>query len=316
MIKITDIAKNTYKLTFDLDIDYDWLSVTKVLITSTNIVDSFASKELIYNEETEEKISYWQDLFFMELAEHENEVEVTADLLNTIKAHPLFIENKKFITQLPKTTTKLGRDLLIDSLIDTENADELIPDDVLVNVLKKKSREELREKFESWSEEKQPTKLKFGNILKYTIAACLVGVIVTIGYNNLFNNTYDFDNSPLLHTAEKIIIRDRGFGFADEEKKVAITVQTIDYNKAILSNKSDANKLLPNSYSFVANKLRLVLTEDANAIELLELKKNDFFIKIQNKFYKIEFTNKFKNLERLNDSLTIEKLEQILFENE
>src|SRR5690606_10983556 len=70
-----------------------------------------------------------------------------------IKNHKLYKANRKFIEQLPKLTTEIGRELLRDSLIENENSDILIPDDILENVLKKKSREDLRQDFEKWNEE-------------------------------------------------------------------------------------------------------------------------------------------------------------------
>jgi hypothetical protein len=317
MIEITDITKNTYHLTFDTNANYNWHSITKLLISSNNLQSDFTSQKLLDKEETEEKLKYWQDLFFMELAELDTDIAVDANLLSEIKIHPLFIENKKFVKQLPKVTTSLGRDLLIDTLIDTKNADELIPDEILASVLKKKSREELREQFESWSEEnpvKNTKRFKTFSILKYLMIASFVGVIFTVGYNSIFNSSYDFDNNSLVYTSEKIIIKDVGLGFAEQKKQTSISVNILNYDKAIVSGK--ANKLLPNTYSFEKNKLRLVLTASAGNFQLLEINKNNFFIKINNNFYKFHLTKEFENLQKLNDSLVIEKLEQILFENE
>jgi hypothetical protein len=317
MIAITDITKNTYHLTFGTDADYDWLSVTKILVLSNNLKSDFESQKLVDKGETEEKLKYWQDLFFMEFAELEKDILVDANLLSKIKIHPLFIENKKFINQLPKTTTALGRNLLIDTLIESNNADEIISDEIIENIFKKKSREELREQFENWSEvnkDKYTKKFKTFSILKYLMVASLVGVIFTFSYNTIFNNSYDFDNNPLVYTTSKIIIKDAGLGFGKEKKQTSISVQILNYNDAIATGK--ANQLLPNTFIFNKNNLRLVLAENPDNFELLQVNENDFFIKMNGKFYKLQLTKEFKKLKEINDSLIIEKLEQILFENE
>jgi len=151
MTTIENIAKNTYKLTFDHDANYEWLNIAEVLIDSENVAEVLTRKGLINQNETEKKLLYWQDLFFMEIAE--NEREISPRVTVKIKNHKLYKANRKFIEQLPKLTTEMGRELLIDSLIENENSDILIPDDILENVLKKKSREDLRQDFEKWNEE-------------------------------------------------------------------------------------------------------------------------------------------------------------------
>lgn len=151
MTKIENIAKNTYELTFDHIPNYEWSKITEVFIDSKNVLEDLSRKELINQNETEEKILYCQDLFFMEIAE--NESEISSMITEEIKTHELYKANKKFIVHLPKVTTELGRELLIDSLIDDENADSLIPDYMVENILKKKSREDLRKDFEKWNKE-------------------------------------------------------------------------------------------------------------------------------------------------------------------
>jgi len=314
MTTIEDIIKNTYILTFDHEADYDWLNIVEVFIGSEDIASDVVKQKLINHAESKEKLIYWRDLFFMEIAEHENALE-TNNLFEKITAHPLFIENKKFIEQLPKATTKLGRELLIDTLIDNEKADILVPDDILEVALKKKSRDDLRVDFAEWNKEGNSSKKRF-NYIKYFVAACLIGIMATVGYNILYDNSYDFDGSQFVSTTEKVIIRGNSLGFVEDKGESSITIQIVNYNKATLTDQSNSSKLTINSYSFANKKLRLVLAEIPNSIEIIEFEQNQFYVKLNSDFYKIEISKSFKKLLKLNDKKPIEKLEQILFENE
>lgn len=315
MTTITDIAKNTYTLTFNQEPDYNWLKIVQVFATSESIETDLTNKKLINQNETREQIDYWQDLFFMEVAEYEKDMIIDASLLEKINTNPLFKANKNFINQLPKASIKSGRQSLIESLIENENADALIPDNIVGTALKKKSRDDLRKDFKDWDKDANSKKKSFGYI-KFLVAASFVGIMVTVGYNLLFNNSYDFDNSQFVSTTEKIIIRGNGLGFVEDQEETSITIQMVDYNKAILADQSNINKLTINSYSFLNKKLRLILTDTPNIIKLIEIEPNQLYINIDNDFYEIEMSKSFKKLHKLNDSETIEKLQQILFENE
>lgn len=152
MATIKEILKNSYQLTFDTERDYDWMVIAEIFAGSENIESELHAQQLIDNNESKEKLKYWQDLFFMEIAERGVEFDDSV-LLEKIKKNSLFKENVRFINQLPKATTELGRELLIDGLIDNKDADQLIPDHVIENVFKKKTREDLRKQFDEWSHE-------------------------------------------------------------------------------------------------------------------------------------------------------------------
>lgn len=155
MVTIQEIVKSTYQITFDTKEDYDWKTIAKIFTESKNVEKELHSKQLLSSNESKENILYWQDLFFMEVAETESSIApVDNVLLEKIKTHPLYKDNKEFLSKLPVVTTELGRELLIDTMIDNQDADKLIPDYMIENALKKKSREDLREKFESWGKEK------------------------------------------------------------------------------------------------------------------------------------------------------------------
>lgn len=178
MTTILDILKNTYMLTFDQATNYDWSNIVEVFINSDDVAEDLISNGLINQSETEKKIIYWQDLFFMEIAECEKEIEIDNGLLEKIKSHELYKTNRKFIDQLPKATTVFGRELLIDTLIENEDADILIPDDIVENALKKKSRDDLRKSFEKWNDEEND-KIPFNyKKIFYIAAIVLLGVFI------------------------------------------------------------------------------------------------------------------------------------------
>src|SRR5690554_6029167 len=213
MATIKDILKSTYQLTFDAEVEYDWALLAEVVADSENVGEDLYVKQLIKNKESKEKLGYWQDLFFMEVAEQWNRLAGDDSVLfERIKKNPLFQENEKFLRQLPKVTTDLGRELLIDDMIANDDADELIPDKMLENAFKKKARDELRREFESWNDEEgvfraesnasysysESAKTTFNGkrgtskVLKYLIAASVVGIIALVGVKMLtHDNSFD-----------------------------------------------------------------------------------------------------------------------------
>jgi hypothetical protein len=181
---IQDISKNTYQITFKREVAYDWLEIALVLIEQPQPYEFLRKKLLINNEESQEEVLYWQDLFFMEVAEQHNELDIF--IIEKIKGHELYKANLKFLNTLPKATLPLGRELLIDQLISVSDEESIIPDHIIEMVVKKKSRDDLRGKFKEWSDEipetsevdtdenKKPSKyLKF-QYFKYLIAASIV----------------------------------------------------------------------------------------------------------------------------------------------
>jgi hypothetical protein len=210
--------------------------------------------------------------------------------------------------------------LLIDSLIENKDADMLIPDSILENVLKKKSREDLRKEFENWNEEDEKADAPEGNktflFFKYLAAACFLGIMLTVGYNTFYKNNSVFDNTEFVSTVEKEVIKNKGLGFTDEKDKSFITIQIVDYNKAISSKESIHKNLIADSYSFHYKTLQLVLTENPDQIELIEFEKDNFYVAVNNKFYKLVDSEQFIKLQQIDNDQTIENLNQILFENE
>jgi len=328
---IVEIAKYTYELTFGSNAEYKWSSIAQLFIEADKVYDELVSKALINNDESKEDVLYWQDLFFMELAEQNADMDNDEPLAQKLKAHPLFLTNQKFISKLPGVTTDLGREMLLDDMIHNENADQLIPDELIKDGLKKKSRDELRENFEEWSEEfserksgrvyysleseKKEVKPKQYSYLRYLIAACFIGAIAVLGYFNL-NNGYDFDDSQFVKTTEVKMYRNNGLGFSNGQKEESITVKVFDYDKANATDNDVSDKISIHSYLFNDKELKLVLKESVAEIKLLELEKDDFYLKLNNEFYKVESSVKFQNLEQLKNQKIIQQLERLIFENE
>lgn len=179
---IQDIIKNTYQITFKKEVTYNWSEIALVLIEQSQPYEFLKEKSLLSNEESKEEVLYWQDLFFMEVAERRNDIDVS--IIEKIKGHELYKANLKFLNTLPKATLPLGRELLIDQLISVNDEQSIIPDHIIEMAVKKKSRDDLREKFKEWSDEvsetsnndngKPITSSKF-QYIKYLIAASIVG---------------------------------------------------------------------------------------------------------------------------------------------
>jgi hypothetical protein len=337
---ITEIIKNTYVLTFKSEATYEWSQIEKLFIESDHVYEDLTDKALINNNESKEDILYWQDLFFMEAAEQKEHLDIGDPLIKKLITHPLFISNQKFINHLPRATILLGRELLIDQLIDNKNADQLIPDRMIEAAFKKKSRDELRKNFKEWAADNEYEKTgdtlqEAGNktsksssefeidrigsgkfsYIKYLVAVCFIGVMAVIGFNN-YNSGYNFEDSQYVSTMDKTIQRNTGLGFAGNKDSNSITVQIFDFNKAIVSNKSVSDRLALHSYLFSDKELKLVLEDSNVKTEVVELKQSVFYLKLNKEFFKIETSDDFKNLEKLNDQKIIEQLDRILFENE
>lgn len=337
MVTIKEILKSTYQLTFDVEVEYDWTLLAEVIVDSENVGEDLYVKQLVNNKESKEKLHYWQDLFFMEVTEQWNRLAGDDSVLfERIKKNPLFQESEKFLRQLPKVTTDLGRELIIDEMIANDNADELIPNKMLENALKKKSRDELRKEFESWNEEEEDVfriasnpsynysepsktvinrKRETSKVLKYLIAASVVGIIALVGIKMLTNDN-SFDKSSFATTTEKEVLRESGLGYVEEGSAYSMEVETINYEEAIAAGYIERNKVLPNSYSFIDGKLSLVFADEKLTIRLIELDSDKLYLNYDEKFYRIKTSGDYKKLERLNEEDTIRLLQRIIFDNE
>ncbi|WP_242084221.1 hypothetical protein [Aestuariivivens sediminis] len=316
MTTLEEISKNTYVITFDKVASYNWYKITQTLLTSIDIHADLNKSSLINQDESTEKLMYWQDLFFMEIAEKIAQLKINETVLKKIIVHPLYIENKKFIEHLPKAATAFGREVIIDDLIANENRDALIPDDLLDSVLKKKSRDELRTEFTEWNNEnKNPSFFKAN--FKFLIAACLLGVLVTVGYFSFQKNKLDFDNNSFVNSKEISVFQNIGLGFGNNDSVSKITVQVLDYNSLLKSIKSSEDNIQLNTYSFGKQKLRLILPSNNIVVNLILFEPGEYYLNIKEDFFKIdENTTKFVELQKLENTEMIEQLEQIIFENE
>src|SRR5690606_41753220 len=103
MATIEKILKNTYQLTFDIERDYKWMAIAEIFVDSKNIEEELHEKQLLNNNEAKEKILYWQDLFFMEVAEQGDGFNGEDSVLyEKIKKNSIFNDNLQFINHLPK----------------------------------------------------------------------------------------------------------------------------------------------------------------------------------------------------------------------
>jgi hypothetical protein len=325
MKNIQDILRNTYQITFKKEVAYDWSNIATALIEQSQPYEFLKENSFLINEESKENVLYWQDLFFMEIVERRD--EIAPFVIEKIKDHELFKSNLKFLNILPKATVSVGRELLIDQLMSVSDKDAVITDDIIEMAVKKKSRDELREKFKEWDgegsetlevdrdENKEPVSFLRIQYFKYLVAASVITIIAVIGFNN-FNNGYDFDDSQYVQVSNVTVQKNTGLGFSSGESERSISVQIFDYNKAMTSKNPNSDKLVLNTYQFMNENLKLVLENSDAKIKAIELEQSNFYLKIEKQFYKINPSNKFQNLENLKDQKIIEQLNRILFENE
>ena len=329
---IAETAKTTYQLTFDSEAEYKWGEIAQLFIESDDVYEELVSKSLITNNESKENVLYWQDIFFMELAEQSQELDNNEPLIKKLKVHSLFISNQKFIENLPNASTETGREMLIDVMISNKDADELIPDEMIEDVFKKKSRDELRGNFEKWDKEfldRKPGRVYYSlkseakgtkpnkySYVKYLIAACFIGAIAVLGYFSFTSSGYNFEDSQFVKTTEKTLYRNNGLGFSDQHEKNTITLQIFDYDEANVSGEVVPDELVINTYLLRDDKLKLVLEDTDVKIKLVELEKNDFYLKLNNNFFKIEKSDDFQNLEKIRNQKIIQQIQRTIFENE
>lgn len=239
MATLKEILQYTYQLTFDVESGYDWGAILEVIISSEKFEEVLISQQLVTNTESKKDLMSWKDLFFMEAAEHKLELEKSDNaLFEKIKENPLFKENERFLNQLPKVTTELGRELLIDEMIEKIDADKLISDRIIENALKKKSREELRREFDVWNKE---SKSKTYQIRLYRTLASVAAIII-IGFliwqptklndDKLFNS-YSY-NDQVQQNINEVSVLTINNSLATRGNDYAIDgLSPVDYEKAI-----------------------------------------------------------------------------------
>jgi len=178
---ITEITKNTYELTFNSEAEYEWFQIGRLFIESDDIYKDLIENALIKKNKSKEDVLSWRDLFFMEIAEQNEHLDDQNPLIKLIRTLPLFISNIKFINHLPKATAALGREILLDELIDNKNADQLIPDKLIEAALKKKSRDDLKRNFEEWNAEDEIKTKKLNSKRSFYAKYIAIAAIFFIG---------------------------------------------------------------------------------------------------------------------------------------
>lgn len=306
MEKALKIIESSYKLTFNTSPDYEWEAIAKIFEHSKKISNDLISKVLINQDEDIDQLNYWIDICFMEFIENDISININSFY---------YIENKKFLNKLPIVTAKLGREILIDSLIDNKASEEIFEDSLVEAIIKKKSRDDLRDDFINWNDEtKKPSFVK--SKFRFLVAACLVGVLATVGYFSFNNNQLDFNNSAFVSSKEINVFQDGGLGFTNSDNVSNITVQILDYNALLKRNKKIDENIHLNTYSFNKQKLKLILPNNDIDISLIQLETGQCYLKLIEGFFKINESKKFIELKKIENTETIAQLEQILFENE
>lgn len=284
--------------------------------------------------------------FIKEMAEHfvlGNSSEISTLLLET--KNPTFEKEVLFFTHLKNAIAKIERKRIKEELPDYFNKLSFtIDDETITNVVKKKSREELKKKMADWDEEltiseepfvhsfnpKKDTKVISLTWINYTVAACLV-----LGLGVWFFN----QSNPDVPKIENNVVSADTTSIVRPEKTKAPTQAIVDNAKVIekqVQYPSDlgftnttSSKIIklyikeaskksskPNSYEFDGTRLVIYSNDLKTSYSILSLDDKIYYLKKDTGYYQLYPTKVPKELELLKDDSLIEQLEKTTFDNE
>lgn len=284
--------------------------------------------------------------FIKEMAEHfvlGHTSEISILLLET--KNPTFEKEVLFFTHLKNAITKIERKQIKEKLPDYFNKLTFtIDDETITNVVKKKSREELKKKMVGWDEElilseeppihsfatKRDNKVISLTWMKYAVAACLVlglGVLFFKKSNpdlpEVENNVVSTDTTSIVHpknikapteaivdntiVVEKQVQYPSDLGFTNTTSSKIIKL----YLKEPSKNSSKTN-----SYEFDGTQLVIYSNDLKISYSILSLDDKIYYLKKDTGYYQLYLSKDPKELKLLKDDTLIEQLEKTSFENE
>lgn len=284
--------------------------------------------------------------FIKEMAEHfvlGHTSEISILLLET--KNPTFEKEVLFFTHLKNAITKIERKQIKEKLPDYFN--ELtftIDDETINNVLKKKSREDLKKKMAGWDDElilsekplvhsiapKKDTKVISLTWIKYTVAASFVFGLGFWFFNQstpdipkIENNVVTTDTTSIVHpktikapteaivdntiVVEKQVQYPSDLGFTNTTSSKIIKL----YLKEPSKNSSKTN-----SYEFDGTQLVIYSNDLKISYSILSLDDKIYYLKKDTGYYQLYLSKDPKELKLLKDDTLIEQLEKTSFENE
>ncbi len=284
--------------------------------------------------------------FIKEMAEHfvlGHTSEISILLLET--KNPTFEKEVLFFTQLKDAITKIERKRIKEKLPDYFN--ELtftIDDETINNVLKKKSREDLKKKMACWDDElilsekplvhsiapKKDTKVISLTWIKYTVAASFVFGLGFWFFNQstpdipkIENNVVSTDTTSIVHPktikapteaiVDNTIVVEKQVQYPSD---LGFTNTTTSKIIKLFIKEPSKNNSKPNSYEFDGTRLVIYSNDLKTSYSILSLDDKIYYLKKDSSYYQLYSTKVPKELELLKDNSLIEQLEKTSFDNE
>lgn len=288
------------------------------------------------------KLPELYDSFIDEIAEEYVMGEMNPVAIKLLEQNSsLFIKRVSFLKSLKSVITKEGRLKIrkeLPNLADRLNYS--FSEKSIEVAIKKKAREDLKNKFKDWDNELKEESNKKGKVIslswfKYMAAA---SIIITAGLFYFKSSSINDNTLNLLADVETskqtvLIVSDNGLGYVPNKEKEQINVVFMNYNKRIISInkiitenvvddvstfkiKLDSLKSLKDTYVFNKNVLTLNSINKNQSIGIVRLNGAAFYLNIGNYFYRIIKHKSPTKLVVEKDELIINQLEKIIFQNE
>jgi hypothetical protein len=277
--------------------------------------DILYALQLSENEKVLDKLPQLYHQFLKEMAELYALGELEKVDKNMIE-NAKFQEYVSFLKTMKNVITKVERERIKKEIPTAyEKLTFEINDHEIQNVIKKQSREGLKEKMKQWDKELESNKPKFSNHssnqekskvislnwLKYAVAACVVfGIGIVIWQNNTTeipnnNNTISNTENDTTKTKKPSIIEE--------------PIETIAYQEQIIQSKVQ----LPNDLGFAPSKndktIKIIFKDGLNNIKKLEK------LVFQNHSQKVALENQLNQLKSNLEKYEFNGKELIIYTN-
>jgi hypothetical protein len=284
--------------------------------------------------------------FIKELAEnHVLGISSEASAYLITSKNSSFEKEVKFYTDLKNAVTKVERKRIKKELpTGFEKFTFEIDDEIITNVLKKKSREDLKKKMAGWDEEiiasEEPPVISIAPIketkvvslswIKYAAAACLVLGLGVWFFKQSNPDLPEVENNVVSSDTTSVIqpksIKAPVEVIADNTKAIEKQVQypsdlgftNTTSSKIIKIYLKDASKNVSkqNNYEFDGASLVVYCKDLKSSYSILSLDDKVYYLKKEANYYQLYLTKTPQQLKLVKDTTIIEQLEKTSFDNE
>lgn len=284
--------------------------------------------------------------FIKELAEnHVLGISSEASAYLITSKNSAFEKEVKFYTDLKNAITKVERQRIKKELpTGFEKFTFEIDDEIITNVLKKKSREDLKKKMAGWDEEikaseeppvnfispKKETKVISLSWIKYAAAACVVLGLGVWFFRQSNPDLPEVENNVVSTDTISVIqpksIKAPSEVIADNTKVIEKKVQypsdlgftNTTSSKIIIIYLKDASKNVSKQlcYEFDGANLVVYCKDLKTQYSILSLDDKVYYLKKETDYYQLYLTKTPQQLKLVKDTTIIEQLEKTTFDNE